>query len=290
MSLAATLDDYRRDPSPRAKSACVAALTEAIVFVCSPTDPTLERTGHEPAFQLACTANRRLVMAEVPETGSRLLFVFSSRAAADAWSSRVRGFAAEPVDGPAAAAIAARADAGIAVDPVDLALVIAKEEFLFGQCGLRRLADAGLVETLDRWIEDDSAFALAQARTAFRDAVLFILVAAPPSRSAPGWLKPRLELAADEALLSVCGREILATVTDGGPMINANTSRAMVEAWGAHDPRFICLAVDAPALARAAMMAGADLGIMVGERKSLALGPEELAAEWPTRSIGSDDF
>jgi hypothetical protein len=191
-------------------------------------------------------------------------------------------FAAEPIDGPAAAAVAARADAGIVVDPADLALVIPKEAILFGRCGLRRLADEGLVGALDRWIEDGSELSLEHVRTAFRDAVLFVLVAEP--------LHSGLDLAPDETLLSVCGRQILASRMEGALIINANTSRSLVEAWSAHDPRFVCLALDAPALAQAATTAGADLGIMVGERRTLALGPEELAAEWPSRSISPADF
>ncbi len=159
---------------------------------------------------------------------------------------------------------------------MDLSFLVSKEAILFGQCGQRKLAEAGLADTLDLWISEGSDLSFQQLQTAFRDSVLFVLIAAPHDR--------QLNLGPNEKLLCICGREVLADVTEGGLILPANTSCSLVEAWSAHDPRFARLAVDAPALARAATVAGVELGFTIGEGNALALSPKNSRRNGPAET------
>ncbi len=293
MSLTDAVEAYRTEQTPARHAACVFALASSTVFVCAPKDPALSVTGREPYFRIARTANRTVVICGGVDDVAPALFVFSTRAAADAWSSKVAGFAAEPIDGPGAAELAAQAGAGLCIDPDAAAVVVSHQAILFGQCAHRQLTNVDFAASVDAFIAGGGGTPPQTCRDAFRDAVFFILVAAPAQRSL--WARlagqtTKLPLAAGESLVPIGERNVLTRIEDGRPLIDASTSRMLVETWAHQEPHLACVAVDGPTLAEACVLANVDLGIRIGERKSIALGPDEMKAEWPRRDLAGASF
>jgi hypothetical protein len=84
------------------------------------------------------------------------------------------------------------------------------------------------------------------------------------------------------------GRQLLLDVSPDATFLTANTERQVVETWceGTH---YQCLALDGPALLELATSVDADVGIMVGYEKTLALGADDREI-WPRRSLTPNDF
>jgi hypothetical protein len=239
------------------------------------------RTGREPRFEIVRMGSRRFVVSDVPEIG-RQLFLFSNRQAADQWSSQAAGFAAEPIAAAAAAECALRADAGITFDPLHAAFVMSRPEIEWGP--RRPPEQSGFEDAFQTYLDQGSALSLEAMKRAFRDAVFFILVSNPASSLAETGFTP--------TTTTVCERELLLQLMDDGTrFLVATPERAAAEAT-AEDWRsaFVCLAVDGPALAEAAIFAGASLSINMDDQNALILEPADLQREWPRRNLTVDDF
>lgn len=276
---------HERHVSEEHAQACIEALSDGVVFVCMAEHSAMERTGDEPAFQLARVRGRPLLLIDAGPSG-RQLPVFSNRAAAEAWSRKRRGYVAEPIQGATAAEYALHAEAeGMVIDPLGVSIVVTRNMMEWGRCPRRPFARLEFADAVATWNEHRSVEGFDEMMRAFRDGTFYVQVWEPVLVDDALQPAPRVE---GLRFGTVCGRELLLDVQDGTTYLTANTERTIVEQWS-EGTELVCLAVDGPALAEAAAQLGADVGIMIGPEKSLALGANDLSV-WPRRSLTADDF
>jgi SseB protein N-terminal domain len=282
------LEAFARHASKANRAACVDAFASAVVFLCAPVG-SLERTGQEPLFRVAKLGERRVLLHDVAEAdrveigASTLLYVFSTRKAADAWSQRVHGFAAEPVAASVAVGLARRAKVRLVIDPLETAFVPSQAELDWEP---QRASSGRFDQALEDWLRDRSENAFDLVKQAFRDQIFFIMVTAVGAS-----VEPQANASANEWGLVTAGDRQMVVVLEGDTwLLPANTDRTAVERASADLKGTVCLGIDGPAVAEAVTLTRVELGVEIGRQKKLALSAKELEAEWPRRPLTTGDF
>ncbi len=264
------------------RQAVIQALASSVAFVCVPSRPEIVQTGKEPHFQIREVLGRRITFNDTPEFGLQL-FLFSTRASADSFCTKVPGFAAEPIACAVAAEAAVRADATLAIDPLGATVLLSHAEIEWGP--RRPPTSQSFPDALEAWILERSVERMEAMRKAFRDTVFYLHVARPELLQAI----PELTQQKDIACVVIHSRLLELILIDGVWLLHADTDRAAKERLTGQSG-FFTLAVDGPALAEAAILANAELGIAVRGQNRLALNLGELRDEWPRRTMTADDF
>lgn len=280
--LVTALEAHAAAPSSAARLAYLEALGPSVVYLFAPQTRAVERTRREPALQVGVAATRRAMLFEAP--GDRCLLAFSRRSMLGEWSASNPGFAPEPIDGAGLTELAARLGASIVLDPaLPTHATVTPEEIAWSRCARRALAREPFGEALLRWRGAPNDPARRACIESFRDALCFVTVldraSAPEGALLPG-----------ETLCAMGALQIVVSVDEAGPLLNVNTDGDRVAAWAAAEPYLRFVALDGPGAAWLACALGAELGVMVGSTKTVALSPAELASEWPTRALTTADL